>query len=244
MHRQRERSPFCCCGKNTRRCQPFHRDSHHLVQSFGVKTVAFCFHAEFSYAGTKAQIAWNVGGEEQILADKARPVVLWPCWPDIICLYLALCHSPSVMKREPLHCCKVETGSLVRHRPVLQIFSLFTLVFSTWKLLLLSRVCWTELLNWRAELLLSGLSSASCLGWSDSLSWWALHNMMQNPPDWLWSLVGWGGVGRGGGEHQGLPLFYLLFSLSFQSRDQSAVHTRAPLASFPLHLSIQQPVII
>lgn len=83
------------------------------------------------------------GGEEQIPADKARPVVLWPCWPDIICLYLPPCHSPSVMKREPLHCSKVETGSLIRHPPVLQIFSLFTLVFSTWKLLLLSRVCWT-----------------------------------------------------------------------------------------------------
>lgn len=188
------------------------------------------------------------GGEEQIPADKARPVVLWPCWPDIICLYLALCHSPSVMKREPLHCCKVETGSLVRHRPVLQIFSLFTLVFSTWKLLLLSRVCWTgrgvggscwtgeQNFCYLGSALLPALDGVTACHGGRSIIW--CKTLLTDCGAW------WGGVGRGGGEHQGLPLFYLLFSLSFQSRDQSAVHTRAPLASFPLHLSIQQPVII
>lgn len=231
VHWQSERSPFCCCGKNPRRCQPFHRDSHHLVQSFGVKTVAFCSHAEFFYTGTKAQIAWNVGGcwEGQIPADIARPVLLWPCWPDIICLYLALCHSPSVMKRQPLHCCKVETGSLIRHPPVLQIFSLFALVFSPWKLLLLSRVCWTgggwgELLNWRAELLLSGLGSASCLGWSDSLSWRALHNMMQT----LLTDCGawWGGAGRGGGTIKVFLSFICSF-LSLFKAEINQLYTRA-----------------
>lgn len=59
-----------------------------------------------------------------------------------------------------------------------------------------------------------------------------------NPPDLLWS----------SGEKK-IPIKVFLsfihsFLLLFKAENQSAVHTRALLTSFPFHLSIQQPVII
>lgn len=71
----------------------------------------------------------------------------------------------------------------------------------------------------RATRLLSGLSSASCLWWCDSLSPWVLHNMMQT------LLTYCGALGREN-THQGLPLLYSLFSPAFQSGESiSCTHT-------------------
>lgn len=47
---------------------------------------------------------------KQIPTDKAKPVVLWPCWPDFICrVGLALCHS--ALSKE------AELGSLIWRPP-------------------------------------------------------------------------------------------------------------------------------
>lgn len=151
---------------------------------------------------------------------------------------LALCR-PALSSLLKQSCCQAEVVSLIWRPPGLQVLSIFTWVFLPIKVAAPVRsLLGQRRMNWRAGRLLSGLGSAFCLGWSDSLSRRALHNMMQT------LLTDCGARGRGKGGHQGLPLFYLLFSLSFQSRDQSAVHTHALLTPFPLHLSIQQPVII
>lgn len=102
-------------GKNTRRWRPFRRDSH-LVHSLVVKTVAFCFHAEVSYAGTKAQMAC-IGGSRSAQIKPSR----WCC--DLV--GLTLCHSALSDEAEPLLCYEVEFGE--------EVFITFTLALGPLK---------------------------------------------------------------------------------------------------------------
>lgn len=76
------------------------------------------------------------------------------------------------------------------------------------KWLLVSGACWRGgLMKGRAERLLSALSAAYCLGWSDSLSWRELHKMM---PSLLTDCGAWG-------EGKGVIKVFLSFICSFLS---------------------------
>lgn len=189
LHQQREGTLFGCCGKNTRRCQPFHRDSH-LVHSLVGKTVTFCFHAEFSYAGNKSSTCMHWG--KQIPTDKAKPVVLWPCWPDFICrVGLALCHS--ALSKE------AEFGSLIWRPPGLQSFIIFALVFSTSRLLLLSRLCWGRSW-WTGEQNVCYLGSALLPASGGVTACHGGRSTIWCKPSWLIVELGgrWGKVGKVG----------------------------------------------
>lgn len=113
----------------------------HLVHSLVVKAVAFCFHAEFSYAGTKAPTAC-VGG------SRSPPITPGRLCPDLAGLALsgrdslALCLPALSDEAEPLHRYQEQLGALVRRPPGLQILIVFTSVFSTTKLFLLSSLLW------------------------------------------------------------------------------------------------------
>lgn len=231
--RQRSaRAPSCCRGKDLGRCRPFLCDSH-LVCSLLVKTIAFCFHAAFSFAGTKAPITFIRRGGGRWSADKDRPVVLWPCWPDFICLFW-LGRLPLGPSELLLPCCEGQSGSLICCPPGLQL----SFIFSALRLLRLSTVCRGSR-RWPAEQSVCYLGSV-LLPVFDGVT--ACHRGCSTiwcKPSWLIVEL-WG---------EKIPIKVFLsfihsFLLLFKAENQSAVHTRALLTSFPFHLSIQQPVII
>lgn len=177
------------------------------------------FPRRFSYVGTKAHITLMRWGGGRWWADKARPVVLWPCWPDFICLCwlgrLPVGSSSNGAAELLLPCCEGQPGSLICCPPGLQL----SFLFSALRSLRLSPVCWVSW-RWPAEQSVCYLGSV-LLPVFDGVT--ACHRGCSTiwcKPSWLIVEL-WG---------EKIPIKVFLsfihsFLLLFKAENQSAVHT-------------------